>query len=310
MQTLKDFHNFYNQTINPELRRMNQRRKKMLRSLVFIFVFILALFFLQIWFNVFFVFLIFIIPMLYFVSTAFIKLDEYRATYKPKIISLVLDFIDNDPYFGTEMKYNEQASISKETFLVSKLFNTEAPEFVGEDYITGTMGELEFEMSELGVKEFSPVRTRLDNVFRGIFLHARYTHDVQNENGAILLLPRSKKSLISRTIKAFTVKGARQIELPNQQLRDLFLVYATSDANKNGFLSNDMQRAIVEYAEKTGRDIFISFIRNDIYIAVENEKNLFEPRYLESSVSYELIHEFYQDINILLNIIRDIDANN
>ena len=310
MQTLKDFHNFYNQTINPELRRMNQRRKKMLRSLVLFFVLILGVFFLQIWFNLFLVFLILIIPMLYFVSTAFVALDKYRATYKPTIISLVLDFIDNDPYFGTAMQYREQASISKETFLASKLFNTEAPEFVGEDYITGAMGELEFEMSELGVKEFSPVRTRLDNVFRGIFLHARYTHDVQNENGAILLLPRSKKSLISRTIKAFTVKGARQIELPNQQLRDLFLVYATSDANKNGFLSDDMQRAIVEYAEKTGRDIFISFIRNDIYIAVENEKDLFEPRYLESSVSYELIHEFYQDINILLNIIRDIDANN
>lgn len=310
MQTLKDFHNFYNQTINPELRRMNQRRKKMLRSLVLFFVLILGVFFLQIWFNLFLVFLILIIPMLYFVSTAFVALDKYRATYKPTIISLVLDFIDNDPYFGTAMQYREQASISKETFLASKLFNTEAPEFVGEDYITGAMGELEFEMSELGVKEFSPVRTRLDNVFRGIFLHARYTHDVQNENGAILLLPRSKKSLVSRTIKAFTVKGARQIELPNQQLRDLFLVYATSDANKNGFLSDDMQRAIVEYAEKTGRDIFISFIRNDIYIAVENEKDLFEPRYLESSVSYELIHEFYQDINILLNIIRDIDANN
>ena len=112
------------------------------------------------------------------------------------------------------------------------------------------MGELEFEMSELSVKEFSPVRNRLDDVFRGVFLHARFVRTVQDPNGEILILPRNRKQYLSKTIKSFTVKGGRQHEPQNLRFSDEFVVYCTPEANIRGFLSNEMQKSDTEITKK------------------------------------------------------------
>ena len=167
------------------------------------------------------------IPLVLYISYIFNALEKFRHTFKPKIVTLLLDFIDNDVTFNIPLKYNEEGSITLETFKASRLFNTAAPDFLGEDYISGEMGELEFEMSELSVREFSPVRNRLDDVFRGVFLHARFSHAVQAEDGEILVLPRHRKQYLSKTIKSFTVRGGREYDPPNMRFSDEFVVYKT-----------------------------------------------------------------------------------
>ena len=250
------------------------------------------------------------VPLVMYITYIFNELDTFRNTFKPKIVTLLLDFIDNDVTFNIPLKYSEKGAISPETFADSRLFNTVAPDYIGEDYITGEMGELEFEMSELSVKEFSPVRNRLDDVFRGVFLHARFRREVQISDGEILVLPRNKKQYLSKTIKSFTVRGGREFDPPNMRFSDEFVVYRTQNANIKSFLSNDMQKAILKYHENERKEVYISFIANDIYIAVSQEKDLLEPVVWQSNVSFDLIKEFYEDLTLLLSIVMDIDANN
>ena len=310
MQTLSDLRLFYNHTIHPELMRMEQRRHRLLLFLGISFFILLGIVLFQIYINILVITLFLMIPLAMYISYVFNELETFRHTFKPKIVSLVLDFIDNDVTFNTDLQYNEDASISCETFASSRLFNTAAPDYVGEDYITGEMGELEFEMSELQVKEFSLVRNRLDDVFRGVFLHARFKHDVQEKTGEIVVLPRHRKQFLSKSIKSFTVNGGRAYEPQNPRFRDEFVVYKTDTANIKGFLSEDMQRAILKYREKEEKEVYISFIANDIYIAVSQDKDLLEPVVWQSNVSFELIKEFYEDLTLLLSIVIDIDANN
>jgi Protein of unknown function (DUF3137) len=310
MQSLNDLRLFYNHTIHPELMRMEQRRHRLLLFLGFSFLLLLGIILLQIYINILVITLVLIIPLVAYITYIYNELEAFRSTFKPKIVSLLLDFIDNDVTYNVPLKYIEKASISPQTFKASRLFNTSAPDFMGEDYIEGEMGELSFEMSELSVKEFSPVRNRLDDVFRGVFLHARFVRPVQAEGGEILLLPRHRKQYLSKSIKSFTVKGARQFEPQFQRFNDEFIVFTTPTANTKGFLSEDMQKAILRYRDKEGKEVYMSFIANDIYIAVTQDKDLLEPVLWQSNVSFELIREFYQDLTLLLSIVLDIDANN
>jgi Protein of unknown function (DUF3137) len=310
MQTLNDLRLFYNHTIHPELMRMERRRHRLLLFLGVSFLILLVIIFLQVYIKILVITLALMIPLVIYISFIFNELETFRSTFKPRVVSLLLDFIDSDVTFKTDLKYIEKGSISRETFGESRLFNTAAPDFVGEDYITGEMGELEFEMSELQVKEFSPVRNKLDDVFKGVFLHARYKHEVQPKSGEILVLPRHQKPFLSKTIKAFTVKKGKAYEPQNAYFRDEFVVYKTEDANIKGFLSTDMQRSILKYRQKEGKDVYLSFIGSDIYIAVTQDKDLLEPILWQSNVSFDLIREFYEDITLLLSIIIDIDANN
>lgn len=310
MQSLNELRQFYNHTIHPELMRMERHRHQLLLFLGISFLLLLCIFLLQIYINILVITLALMIPLVIYISYIFNALEKFRHTFKPKIVTLLLDFIDNDVTFNIPLKYNEEGSITLETFTASRLFNTAAPDFLGEDYISGEMGELEFEMSELSVREFSPVRNRLDDVFRGVFLHARFSHAVQSDDGEILVLPRHRKQYLSKTIKSFTVRGGRQFDPPDMRFSDEFVVYKTQDANLKGFLSNDMQRAILKYRENEGKEVYISFIANDIYIAVSQDKDLLEPVLWQSNVSFELIKEFYEDLTLLLSIVLDIDANN
>ncbi len=310
MQTLNDLRQFYNHTIHPELMRMERHRHRLLLFLGVSFLLLLSIFLLQIYINILVITLAMMIPLVMYITYIFNELDTFRNTFKPKIVTLLLDFIDNDVTFNIPLKYSEKGAISPETFAASRLFNTVAPDYIGEDYITGEMGELEFEMSELSVKEFSPVRNRLDDVFRGVFLHARFRREVQSPDGEILVLPRNKKQYLSKTIKSFTVRGGREFDPPNMRFSDEFVVYRTQNANLKGFLSNDMQKAILKYHENERKEVYISFIANDIYIAVSQDKDLLEPVVWQSNVSFDLIKEFYEDLTLLLSIVMDIDANN
>ena len=310
MQSLNDLRIFYNHTIHPELMRMERRRHRLLLFLGFSFILLLAIFLLQIYINILVITLVLLVPIVIYITYIYNELNSFRNTFKPKIISLLLDFIDNDVTYNIPLSYTETGSISPQTFKASRLFNSAAPDFTGEDYITGEMGELSFEMSELQVKEFSPVRNRLDDVFRGVFLHARFVREVQLENGEILILPRHRKQFLSKSIKAFTLKGGRQFEPNMQNFSDEFVVFTTPNANIKGFLSDYMQKSYLKYQKKEGKDIYMSFIQNDIYIAITQDKDLLEPVLWQSNVSFDLIREFYEDLTLLLSIILDIDANN
>jgi hypothetical protein len=289
---------------------MERQRHNLLSIMGVSFLGILAIIFLQFYLGILVLTLVLTIPLVLYISYIFNQWDNFRSSFKPKVVSLLLDFIDNDVTYNVPLKYTEKGSITPSVFHASRLFNSAAPDFTGEDYITGEMGELDIEMSELSVKEFSTVRNRLDDVFRGVFLHARFRRTVQDEKGEILVLPRHERQFLSKTIKSFTAKGGRQFDRLSQKFMENFVVYATTDANTKGFLSDEMQDAILRYKEKENNEIYISFIANDIYIAIQQEKDLLEPELWQSNVSFELIREYHEDLTMLLSIVMDIDANN
>ncbi|HFB99548.1 MAG TPA: DUF3137 domain-containing protein, partial [Phaeodactylibacter sp.] len=207
--------------------------------------------------------------------------------------------------YGT-LKYKSKKKISKKTFLASQIFKTAAPEYNGEDYISGKVGELDFELCEINVREYSKVRSRLNYVFKGIFLHATFNREMEGE---VLILPKKFKQYLSKTIRSFNLRGGTEVEerILSVEFEKYFLAYATSNADILSCLSKDMQHLIVNYHKKTGKEFYVSFIKNEIYIAITEPKDILEPFVFKSNVSFELIHEFIEEIDLLMNIVEDFD---
>ncbi len=307
---LDDFRKYYSKTIQPELLRLEHLRKKIELIILISFVFILLSLVAIIYFHSVLATLLLLFVCVVLAGFAYKEWQLYRADFKPKIVNLVLDYIDNDVNFAIPMTYYADASISPEIFDNSKIFQHFDEDFIGEDYISGDSGELYFEMSELTVHEISPVRNRLDKVFNGVFMHALYTRQIQEPGGEILILPKSYKQFATRTIKLFARYGAKQINLRFPPFNERFIVFANKNANIRNILNEDMQRAIFNYSELESKELYMSFIGNDIYIAVSQEKDILEPSLWRSNANFKLIKTFYVDIIALLSILRDIDANN
>ena len=305
MRRIDEFRLFYNHTIHPELIRMERVRKRLLLLLGVSLVAAIGLVFVLLLFKATFLGFLLVLPFGFYMSFLLYRIQDFRQQFKPKVVGLILDFIDDSVNYGT-LKYKSKKKISKKTFLASQIFKTAAPEYNGEDYISGKVGELDFELCEINVREYSKVRSRLNYVFKGIFLHATFNREMEGE---VLILPKKFKQYLSKTIRSFNLRGGTEVEerILSVEFEKYFLAYATSNADILSCLSKDMQHLIVNYHKKTGKEFYVSFIKNEIYIAITEPKDILEPFVFKSNVSFELIHEFIEEIDLLMNIVEDFD---
>ncbi|MFK8100975.1 MAG: DUF3137 domain-containing protein [Saprospiraceae bacterium] len=306
MRRLNEFRLYYNHTIYPELLRLERKRKQLLLLLFASIFIVIAVFSLGLYLNILSITLSLLLPIGFYITYLLYRIQQFRATFKPHVVNLLLDFIDDSLNFGT-LKYDAKRFIPKPIFLASQIFATDAPFYLGEDYIEGKIGELDFELCELNVKEYSKVRSRLNYVFRGILLHATFKKPMK---GAILILPRKFRQYLSRTIRLFNRLGGKSVDhIHNTAFEEIFMTYATPDSDYMNLLSEDMQESILDFRDRTGKEIYVSFKGNEIYIAVTEPKDILEPFIFKSNISFALIREFFEEIQLLLTIIEDFDAN-
>ena len=94
-----------------------------------------------------------------------------------------------------------------------------------------------------------------------------------------------------------------------------FDTYATADTRIQDVISEDLQRAILDFRlrfQKINRrkEIYCSIIGDKIYLALTRDKDILEPSLWGSNVSFEVILEFYEDLRILLDIVKAVDVMN
>lgn len=305
MKRLEEFRIYYNHTIHPELMRMERRRLRLLRLLLFSAFLVIGILLLELYLNILVLTLLFTIPIVVYIGYLLYRVREFVQVFKPRIMNLILDFIDDGLNYGT-LKYDSKKFIPKDRFLESRIFSTKAPIYQGEDYMMGKIGEMDFELCELTVREFSPVRNKLDDVFKGVFLYAIFSEETEGE---IVVWPRHFRQYLTRSIKAYTWEGGVNVdhEILNEDFREHFMTYAMEDTHVISILSEPMQEAIVRYREQTGKEIYLAFRDKEIYAGITEEKDILEPHIFRSNLSFELIKEFFEDINLVLTIVEDFD---
>jgi hypothetical protein len=307
-----DFRIFYNQVIHPELLNMDRMRRRLLRLMWLSGLLLLGVVALQVYVQVFLVTLLLLIPVGCGVAYLVFRIQNYYAEYKPRVVSLILDFIDNNVNFS-DLQYDPKGSIEVERFLESRIFVT-ADDVTGEDLITGQVRETPFALSELRINEFSEVRSQLDRVFHGVFLVGDYFN--LNMDGAVLVLPDANMKYLSRSERAFHLLGGRRVHgqfLP--EFETFFNTYATPDARVREVLSPDFQRVLLDFRQKyqlqnRRKEIYLSIVGDNIYLALSQDKDLLEPSLWYSTVSYEAVREFHDDIAVLLDLVLKVDVMN
>lgn len=300
------FRQYYNQTLYPELVRMSRFRKRLLRLLFLAVLLLAGVIVFEIYLRVFLVTLLLLLGIGGYISYVVYQIRKFISTFKPNVVRLVLDFIDDGLLFGP-MKYDPKKGISKKRFLQSGIFRPGPGMYQGEDYISGRVGDIHFEMSELLVREQSKVRARLNDVFRGLFIHARMLHPAR---GRLLVLPRKTMPLLIDSVRLFTASGAQCLDgqVHDEAFREIFTVYGTSDARLSSLLPKELMEFFVNYHPRT-KGLYISIIGQHIFVAIATDKDILEPRLFQSNVSFQLVNEFYEDIYNALYVVLAIDRS-
>ena len=308
MKRLEEFRQYYNHTIHPELMRLERKRLRLLRLMLFSAIILVGIILFEFYMNILVLTLVLSIPIGLYIFYIGYRIREFRLTFKPQVMNISLDFIDDRMTYDPEhpLVYDAKKKISKELFLESQIFPKNMDVYSGEDYIVGRVGEMDFEMSELNVKALSKVSSGYTQIFRGVFMHATFPEEAR---GRVIIWPRYLRQHFTRSIKNFHWEGGINVdhEILNRDFKKAFLTYATEDTHLVSILSEPMQDAILRYRAQTQKDIFMSFQDREIYAAISEDKDLLEPNIWRSNLNFPLIREFFEDIHLLLRIAEDFD---
>ena len=88
-----------------------------------------------------------------------------------------------------------------------------------------------------------------------------------------------------------------------------FVVYGSDQVEARYILSTSLMRRILDYKNKTKKSIYISFIDDKLFFAISYFKNLFEPKLFMTLLNFNLIKEYYEDLELTISIVEELNLN-
>lgn len=304
----QEFRLYYNHTIQPELLRLERIRVRLLVNFFFTGLAFLTILILHAKLNILLITLSLNIPLGIIIVYQLFKARQFIRQFKPRIIGLLLDFIDDGPNFDPlhPLSFDAAGRIPKKSLMESGLFDLSNAHLYAEDKIEGKVGEMAFALAELNISAQSALRNQLNIIFHGVFIHARFNEPTE---GSIIAWPRNSLQYHTRAVRAFTFNGAIPVddEIHCQAFKDRFAVFATPDTFVAGILTLPMQEAIAAYGLQLNRQLAIAVHQREVYVAISREKDMLEPSLWRANLSFDQINAYYTDIQGLLELIAMLD---
>ncbi|MEH1944659.1 MAG: DUF3137 domain-containing protein [Nostoc sp.] len=146
--------------------------------------------------------------------------------------------------------------------------------------------------------------TRASVVFKGLFFKAKF-----NKNLRTVTIVQPK--FINANIHTISLAKKQVIKLEDPEFSNLFTVYGDDQIEARYVLSTSLMDKIVTFRKKTNRNIYISFVDDMIYIALEEpvENNIFEPNLFTNMLKFAPLREYFETLNLMLGIVEDLNLD-
>jgi len=88
-----------------------------------------------------------------------------------------------------------------------------------------------------------------------------------------------------------------------------FVVYGTDQIEARYILSHSLMEKLLLFKKKTKHPVSISFVRNHIHLAIEYNKDLFEPSIFHSLLKYKIAMEYVGTLHLAIGIVEELKLN-
>ncbi|MHC4989207.1 MAG: DUF3137 domain-containing protein, partial [Planctomycetota bacterium] len=219
----------------------------------------------------------------------------YKREFKQRIIPKIVQFAEPG------LSYHPTGKIDKYTFKGSKLFTQGIDRYRGEDLVRGQVDKTDIVFSEVHAEYKTTTRnskghtqTHWHTIFKGLFFIADFNKHFQ---GQTLVLPDSAEKLFGsfgKMLQSWNIGRPDLIKLEDPEFEREFVVYGSDQIEARYILSTSLMRRILDFKNKTGTKIYLSFTGSKVYVAVPMTKNMFEPKYFASVSDFAPILDYYR----------------
>lgn len=304
MRSLEELKSYYRTILFPELKALEEERKKALNKIILSAAVIIPLAALLAYalkhpFPV-------MLGIMGIIGANWFFTREYVANFKTGIIEKIVTCVDED------LKYSKNSYIPRSTFSKSKIFKHGIDRYRGDDYVCGKLGQTQVEFSEIHaqyVTRDSKGNRHYNTIFKGLFFVADFNKEFK---GTTVVLPDVAEKMFGGLGAVFQSwnKGRGQlIKLEDPEFEKMFVVYGEDQIESRYILSTSLMRRIVDFKKKNKREIYLSFVGSHIFIAIPYRRNLFEPRIFRTLLSFVPIQQYFEDLQVAVDIVGDLNLN-
>jgi len=316
MKTLDELKEFYTNELSADLQQMEAKRKQVIQNALIVVgaIGVLGLIGAGVMVSqgappLMFIFVLVGCLIIGGIASAAIG-KGYKAEFKQRIITKIVQFAEPGlSYYPTE-------KIDKYTFKESKLFTQGIDRYRGEDLVRGRIDKTEIVFSEVHAEYKTTSRdskgrtqTHWHTIFKGLFFIADFNKHFQ---GQTLVLPDTAESLFGsfgKMLQSWNIGRPDLIKLEDPEFEREFVVYGSDQIEARYILSTSLMRRILDFKQKTGTKIYLSFTGSKVYVAVPINRNMFEPKYFSSVSDFSPILDYYRDLIFAVGIVDDLNLN-
>ena len=312
MKTLEELKKFYETDLVPELKVLEQQRKRIVGKFKYVAIVLLCLttvMVLLLWEHFKAKPIFIIMPFIGCAVVAgvicnFMKMG-YVMDFKAMIIRRIVRFIEKD------LSYSQRGYIPKSVFLSSKIFSVKPNRYKGDDLVSGTVGATKIEFSEIRAEHESGSgkNRRRYTIFKGLFFIGDFN---KHFLGKTVVLPdRAEKLLgkLGQKLQSLNIFRGELIKLEDPEFERHFAVYGDNQIEARYILSTSLMKRIVDFKKKTGRKIYMSFVGSQVFVAVSYTRKLFEPRLFKTLLDFGPIRRYFEDLELAIGIVDDLNLN-
>ncbi len=246
-------------------------------------------------------------------------MSQYRNDFKQQVIDRLVKLYDQN------LSYNPTGGISQQEFRHSQIYQHSIDRYSNEDLIYGLLGKTAVRFSEVHAEYKTTTtdskgnrHTHWHTIFRGIFFIADFNKHFQ---GRTIIEPDHLESawggfgswLQSLTAKVQVGSNRGQlVKLEDPTFEKLFAVYSTDQVEARYILSTSLMQRLVEFHDRVGKPVALSFIDSKLHIAIPSQKNLFEPPSIwfgSALMTQEEVQTYFNDIKLAAAIVEDLNLN-
>jgi hypothetical protein len=235
---------------------------------------------------------------------------DFKAKFKGKVIPAVVRFVDErleyDPHRSLMPQYGE-----------SRIFTQRVDRYKAEDTISGKFDATDFSFGEIHT-EYKTVSTdskgnrqeHWHTIFKGMLFVSDFH---KNFHGETMIDVDTMERYLGKLGRKFQQwnpsRPGNLVKLENPEFEKKFAVYSTDEQECRYILTPSMMERLLDMTKRINFKVAISFRNNQVYIAVFNNMDLFEPSVFGSLLKEEDYQIIINMMKLMTGIIEDLNLN-
>lgn len=313
MKGLSELTDFYYKTLFPTLEELEKNRKQLRYRIILIgtfytfFVAILLYFIFENHLDV---------EGLAFSGIAYIGvggfiykllIKDYTKEFKEKIIRPLISSIDE------KLSYLPESHVPSQYFTRSKLFTSTPDRVNGNDYVTGKIDNINIQFSDFHAEKRhkdSEGRTSWSTIFQGLFIISKFN---KNFHGSTVVLPDSAQSsfgdLVGHWLQSNNFGRDELVKMDDVAFEKEFVVYSSDQVEARYILTHTLMKKLLDYKKRSKHPVYVSFNSKNVHMAIEYNKDLFEPSVFHSLLKYKIAMEYVSTLHLAIGIVEELKLN-